>query len=239
MPAAPPPTQNPPFSGDEISTTPVTPPTSPQRYQQAARLEERLHRVMGSPDQRRTPAGPLTLPAPAPQAASAGPSMHPAPAPQAAPAPLTFNGQTYTYLPPHLAAMVAGVVAFPEPPRRRRRVPPQPFPLPPPPPPPPPSPFLPPPPPPAPIGSGPALGPGTSGSVFSPALGPVFVPTHALGPAFIPAPVPPFIPARPLTPARLSPPLVNEAFAELIAAYNALPPLQPQRAQVAPAPVRF
>lgn len=148
MPAAPPPTQNPPFSGDEISTTPVTPPTSPQRYQQAARLEERLHHVMGSPDQRRTPAGPLTLPAPAPQAASAGPSMHPAPAPQAAPAPLTFNGQTYTYLPPHLAAMVAGVVAFLEPPRRRRRVPPQPFPLPP------------PPPPPAPIGSGPALGPG-------------------------------------------------------------------------------
>ena len=222
MPAAPPPSpiQNPPFSGDGISAAPVTPPTSPQLHQEAARLEERLRRVMGSPDQRRTPA--------------AGPSTLPAPAPQAAPAPLTFNGRSYTHLPPHLAAMMANVVAFPEPTRRRRLAPPPPFLLPPPPPPPPPSPFLPPPPHPAPIGLGPALGPGTSGSVIPPALGPVFVPTHALGPAFIPAPVPPALPSAP---ARLSPPpFRDEAFAELVAAYNALPPLQPQRVRVAPAP---
>ena len=38
--------------------TPSTPPTSPQRHQQAARNQERSQRLIGSPEQRRTPAIP-------------------------------------------------------------------------------------------------------------------------------------------------------------------------------------
>ena len=55
MPATPPPSAAPPADGD-LPT--VTPPTSPQRHQQAGRDQERTLRQMGSPEQRRTPVVP-------------------------------------------------------------------------------------------------------------------------------------------------------------------------------------
>jgi len=136
----------PPPAGDDIS---VTPPTSPQRHQQATRNQECTLRQIGSPEQRRIPAVP--------------------PHPPAA-APVTVHGQTYTHLPANLAAQAAAIPPHPNPisSRRRGRAPPQPFPLPPPPPPPPISavasgsalhPALVPPPPVSAVASGSALGP--------------------------------------------------------------------------------
>jgi len=75
---------------------PSTPPTSPQRSQATGRHTERANRIMGSPEQRRTPAAPL-----APSAAAV-----PSPSNQSR-EPVTFGGQTYHNLPPHLAALVA------------------------------------------------------------------------------------------------------------------------------------
>ncbi len=81
-----------------LSPMPSTPPTSPQRNQAAGRHTERLSRIMGSPEQRRTPAA-------APSALSAAP----APAAPSLPSggPVTFQGQTYHHLPPELVAHVA------------------------------------------------------------------------------------------------------------------------------------
>jgi hypothetical protein len=80
---------------------PSTPPTSPQRNQAAGHHAERLSRIMGSPEQRRTPAAaPLALSAAA--AAAAAPSLPSG-------GPVTFQGQTYHHLPPELAARVASI----------------------------------------------------------------------------------------------------------------------------------
>ncbi len=75
---------------------PSTPPTSPQRSQATGRHTERANRIMGSPEQRRTPAAPL-----APSAAAVPPPSN------QSREPVTFGGQTYHNLPPHLAALVA------------------------------------------------------------------------------------------------------------------------------------
>ena len=92
-----------------------TPPTSPQRHQEATCHAERSSRLMASPEQCRTPAGPSTAstfaaPPPAPptiaQASSGG--------------PVTFGGQTYHYLPPNLVAQMATVPSISSAPRRGR-----------------------------------------------------------------------------------------------------------------------
>ena len=75
---------------------PSTPPTSPQRSQATGRHTERANCIMGSPEQRRTPAAPL-----APSAAAVPPPSN------QSREPVTFGGQTYHNLPPHLAALVA------------------------------------------------------------------------------------------------------------------------------------
>jgi hypothetical protein len=85
-----------------------TPPTSPQRSQAAGRHAERASRTLGSPEQRRTPAGPS-----APSAATA-PSL---PFRE----PVTFQGQTYSNLPTDLAARLASLPPLPAAPQRRRR----------------------------------------------------------------------------------------------------------------------
>ena len=79
-----------------------TPPTSPQRSQAAGRHTERTSRIMGSPEQRRTPAAPL-----APSA-----TVVPPPSNQSR-GPVTFGGQTYHNLPPHLVAQMATTAPFP------------------------------------------------------------------------------------------------------------------------------
>ena len=122
---------------------PSTPPTSPQRHQQAARNQERNQRLIGSPEQRRTPANP----------------SHPLPPP-----PVVVDGRELSHLPHDIRMQMIDIPPH-QPLRRRGHAPPQPFRLPLP----PPSPPLPPPSPPAPaIGSSsvaPALG-----SAFAPNL---------------------------------------------------------------------
>jgi hypothetical protein len=66
---------------------PSTPLTSPQLSQQAAHLEERNQRIIGSPEQRRIPTAP--------------------------PQPVVFNGQTYHHLPSNLAAQLAALPPIP------------------------------------------------------------------------------------------------------------------------------
>jgi hypothetical protein len=97
-----------------------TPPTSPQRYQAAARQAERDSRVMGSPDHRRIPAAPPTS---VPAASST--SIVPPPMPPSAQTPTTVDGQTYHHLPPALAAMAAAINTTPVVPQRcgRERTP--------------------------------------------------------------------------------------------------------------------
>jgi hypothetical protein len=100
MPATPPstPPSTPPALSSARAATPpppsveATPPTSPQLAQQAARHEEHNLRIMGSPEQRRTPAIPS---APGPSALA------------------TFGGQTYHHLPAHLAAQLAALPLMP------------------------------------------------------------------------------------------------------------------------------
>ena len=72
---------------------PVTPPTSPQRSQHAARQVERDSRLMGSPENRRTPT------------ASRLPPMR----------AVTFNGHQYNHLPADLADQLAGIPSHPTP----------------------------------------------------------------------------------------------------------------------------
>src|SRR5258708_9292969 len=81
----------PPPAGDDI---PVTPPTSPQRHQQATCNQEHTLRQIGSPEQRRIPAVP--------------------PHPSAA-APVTVHGQTYTHLPANFAAQATAIPPHPNP----------------------------------------------------------------------------------------------------------------------------
>jgi hypothetical protein len=82
----------------------VTPLTSPQRHQHAGRHQERLERVVGSPEQRRVPAPPpltfsISAPMPGPSVPVAGPSV-------------------YRHLPAHLAAQLAALPPLPQPSRR-------------------------------------------------------------------------------------------------------------------------
>jgi hypothetical protein len=74
------------------SALPSTPLTSPQLSQQAARLEERNQRIIGSPEQRRVPSIPSR--------------------------PITFEGRTFHHLPADLAAQVVAAPVIP--PRRIR-----------------------------------------------------------------------------------------------------------------------
>jgi hypothetical protein len=91
-----------------LSPMPSTPPTSPQRNQAAGRHAERLSRIMGSPEQRRTPAA-----APSALSAAAAPSLP-------SRGPVTFQGQTYHHLPPELAAHVASISSVSTAPQRHR-----------------------------------------------------------------------------------------------------------------------
>jgi hypothetical protein len=75
-----------------------TPPTSPQRHQQAARDQERAQHVMGSPEQRRTPATSSNTAVPTSDTSTSAVS-----------APVTFNGQTYHHLPPPLVAQLTAL----------------------------------------------------------------------------------------------------------------------------------
>jgi len=84
-----------------------TPPTSPQCSQAAGRNAECASRTLGSPEQHRTPAGPL-----APSAAAATPSLP-------SRGPVTFQGQTYHNLLADLVAKMANVPSLPIPSRRR------------------------------------------------------------------------------------------------------------------------
>jgi hypothetical protein len=85
-----------------------TPPTSPQRSQAAGRHAERVSRTLGSPEQRRTPAGPSEA-----SAAAAPPSL---PFRE----PVTFQGQTYSNLPTDLTARLASLPPLPAPRQRSR-----------------------------------------------------------------------------------------------------------------------
>ncbi len=76
-----------------------TSPTSPQCSQATGCHIECANRIMGSPEQRRTPAAPL-----APSATAVPPPSN------QSREPVTFGGQTYYNLPPHLAALVAATV---------------------------------------------------------------------------------------------------------------------------------
>ena len=101
-----------------------TPPTSPQRHQQAAHNQERNQRLIGSPEQRKTPANP----------------SHPLPPP-----PVIVDGRELSHLPHDIRMQMIDIPPH-QPLRRRGHAPLQPFhlPLPPPPPPlPPPSPLAP------------------------------------------------------------------------------------------------
>jgi hypothetical protein len=87
---------------------PSTPPTSPQRHQEAARNAERSARLMASPEQCRTPAGPSAA------------SISANPPPSVAQA--STRGP-YPNLPPHLAAQLAALPPLPSAPRRGRPLP--------------------------------------------------------------------------------------------------------------------
>jgi hypothetical protein len=92
-----------------LSSMPSTPPTSPQRDQAAGRHAEHLSRIMGSPEQRRTPAAPSST-----LSAAAAPSL---PSRE----PVTFQGQTYHHLPPELAAQIASTSSISTAPQQHRR----------------------------------------------------------------------------------------------------------------------
>jgi hypothetical protein len=102
MPATSPPPPSPPPPRPATS-----PPTSPQRHQQAMRHHERLQRGMVSPTLRRVPSLPP-------------PSLLRLPPPPQVSAPVTFNGQSYSHLPPHLAAAIGNLQPFPVSSRRAR-----------------------------------------------------------------------------------------------------------------------
>ena len=82
-----------------------TPPTSPQRHQEAARHAERSSCLMTSPEQRRTPASPST----ASTSAAPPPLIVQAPSRE----PTTYGQQTFYHLPPGLAAQMAAISSAP------------------------------------------------------------------------------------------------------------------------------
>ena len=84
---------------------PSTPPTSPQRHQEAARQAERSNRLMASPEQRRTPAGPSTSVALPPPIVQASSEQH-----------------TSGNLAQHLVAGIQNLIPIPPVPRRGRPV---------------------------------------------------------------------------------------------------------------------
>ena len=90
---------------------PSTPPTSPQRHQQAARNQERNQRDIGSPEQRRTPVIPPHPPVPS---------------------SLMVQGNELTHVSLNMCTHMIGIAPHPTL-QRRGHAPPQVFPLPPPP----------------------------------------------------------------------------------------------------------
>ena len=84
---------------------PSTPPTSPQRHQEATRHAERSSRLMASPEQRRTPTDP--------SAASTSAVPPPSIAQTSSEGPVTYGEQTFHHLPPHIAAMVQNLSTNP------------------------------------------------------------------------------------------------------------------------------
>jgi len=90
---------------------PSTPPTSPQRHQEAARHAERSARLMASPEQRRTPAGP---------SAASTSALPPPPPPPPPPVAQASTAGSYNHLPPDLAAQWAALLPIPPAPRRGR-----------------------------------------------------------------------------------------------------------------------
>jgi len=80
-----------------------TPPISPQCSQAAGCNAKHASCTLGSPEQHKTPAGPL-----APSAAAATPSLP-------SRGPVTFQGQTYHNLPADLVAKMANVSSLPIP----------------------------------------------------------------------------------------------------------------------------
>ncbi len=92
---------------------PATPLTSPQRHQHAGRHQERLERVVGSPEQRRVPAPPplrFSISAPV-----AGPSALPVAGPSALPVAGPSVPPAYPHLPANLRAQLAALTDFPAP----------------------------------------------------------------------------------------------------------------------------
>jgi len=97
---------------------PTTPLTSPQRQQHAGRHQERLERVVGSPEQRRVPAPPpltfsISAPVAGPSVPMAGPSV-----PVAGPSVPVAGPSVYRHLPAQLAAQLAALTPLPPPSRR-------------------------------------------------------------------------------------------------------------------------
>ena len=92
---------------------PSTPPTSPQRHQEAARHAERSSRLMASPEQRRTPAGP--------SAASTSAVPPPSIAQASSGGPAVYNGQTFNYLAQDLVARIQNLPPMPPPTSGRGR----------------------------------------------------------------------------------------------------------------------
>jgi hypothetical protein len=79
--------------------TPSTPPTSPQRHQQAARNQERNQRLIGSPEQRRTPAIPSR---------PSTPPLHPP-----APSSVIVDGRELTHLPHDIRMLMSNIPPHP------------------------------------------------------------------------------------------------------------------------------
>jgi hypothetical protein len=109
MPATSPPSLPPPPS----PPPPASPPSSSQLHQQAVRNQERLQRDVGSPELRRIPGASTTL--------STIFSPFPPPPLPSVSAPVTFNGQSFNHLPPHIVAGMRNLQPFPVLARRGRR----------------------------------------------------------------------------------------------------------------------
>jgi hypothetical protein len=91
---------------------PSTPSTSPSSSRAAARQQERSNRTVGSPENRRVPAGPSapstsTTSAPSNQNLSRG--------------PVTFNGQEYHHLPPDLTTRLLSLAQSSGPPQHHQQ----------------------------------------------------------------------------------------------------------------------
>ena len=92
-----------------------TPPTSPQCHQEAARHAEHSSRLMASPEQHRTPAGP--------SAASTSTALPPSIAGPSLGGPVTYGEQTYGFLTSEVVAGIHNLLPIPPPVSRRRGCP--------------------------------------------------------------------------------------------------------------------